>query len=317
MQESSYIMIAYEKRRNNRAMKRIIITGATGLIGSHLLHTLSSQALTLYPVCRSQQPSRPLPGQPCYLDLSDNWDISLLPKQVDTIIYLAQSEHFREFPDKAESIFRINTLSVLRFLDYARTAGCKMFIFASSGGIYGNSPDALKEDMHPPLNQLGFYLSTKLSSEIILENYLPFFTVIILRFFFVYGPGQRQHMLIPRLIQNVRSGQPITLQGEEGLRINPTYVDDAVQAIVSALSLSASQKINVGGPEILSLREIGQIIGSKLQTMPRFTHVEGPPQSLVGDIGKMSELLGPPRIRFADGLDRLLSSSTEERAKKD
>ena len=67
-----------------------------------------------------------------------------------------------------------------------------------------------------------------------MEAYQGEFVVVILRFFFVYGPGQSNEMLIPRLVKSVREGQPIALDGLDGLRINPVYVEDAVRAVVSA-----------------------------------------------------------------------------------
>lgn len=51
--------------------------------------------------------------------------------------------------------------------------------------------------------RLGFYLTSKYCSELILDNYSSFLTIIQLRLFFVYGMGQRKDMLIPRLIENV------------------------------------------------------------------------------------------------------------------
>jgi nucleoside-diphosphate-sugar epimerase len=58
-------------------------------------------------------------------------------------------------------------------------------------------------------------------SEIIAENYAPYMNIVILRFFFVYGPRQNTTMLIPRLIRSIKEGNPIILQGSNGIRINP------------------------------------------------------------------------------------------------
>src|SRR4030042_288576 len=115
-----------------------------------------------------------------------------LPKSIDAVIHLAQSEHFREFPMHAESIFKVNTASTLRLLEYARQAQVKIFVLASSGGIYGHGDEGFREDQ--PIeakDDLGFYLGTKLCAEIIAENYSSFMNIVILRFFFIYGPRQR------------------------------------------------------------------------------------------------------------------------------
>lgn len=242
-------------------------------------------------------------------DLAQPWMQNELPSQIDAVIHLAQSEHFRQFPDKAVDIFHVNAMSTLQLLEYARQAGAKSFVLASSGGVYGYHEQGFSEDEAVTARaDLGFYLSTKLCAEIIAENYAPFMNIIILRFFFVYGPGQRKSMLVPRLIQSVREGRTITLQGEDGIRINPTCVADAARAIAKALTLEQSHKINVGGPDVLSLRQIGEMIGQAVGRPPIFQiEPESQPRHLVGDIRKMTELLGAPQMHFTEGLHSLLA----------
>jgi nucleoside-diphosphate-sugar epimerase len=198
----------------------------------------------------------------------------------------------------------------MRLLDWARQIGVRTFVFASSGGVYGAGGKEFSEEQEAmPRGDLGFYLSTKLCSEVIAENYTQYMDVIILRFFFVYGPGQRRSMLIPRLVDSVREEKPIVLQGKDGIRINPTYVSDAVDAICAALELAGSQKINVGGPQVLSLREIGNIIGEALRKKPNFeVKHDAEPSHLIGDTTKMSRLLTEPKVSFKEGILRFLDN---------
>jgi nucleoside-diphosphate-sugar epimerase len=154
---------------------------------------------------------------------------------------------------------------------------------------------------------LGFYLGTKLCAEVLVENYTPYLNVVVLRLFFVYGPGQRKSMLIPRLVKSVAEERPITLQGRHGIRMNPTYVSDAVAAVRRSLDLQGNHKINVAGPEVLSLREIGEVIGKLMGIKPAFQSQPGPePQHLIGDISKMTEMLGPPVVGFEEGMKAYL-----------
>jgi len=283
----------------------IVMTGATGLIGAALTRAL----LLDYDVhCVSRR--RRHGGQITWhtLDLSTACDFSGLPKSADAMVYLAQSEYFREFPEHSLDIYQVNTGNLLRALDYARQAGVRNFVFASSGGVYGTGESRMSEVIQiPARGDLGFYLSTKLCSEILAQNYVPFFSVVILRYFFVYGPGQRASMLVPRLIQRVRDGQPLVLQGKDGIRINPVHVSDAVAATRRALELEGSHTVNVGGPEVLSLREIGRLIGEAVGREPIFSIDHGgTPGHLAGDITRMRELLVAPKVRLADGLKSLL-----------
>ena len=243
------------------------------------------------------------------IDLSREFDPSQLPARTDAVIYLAQSEHFREVPERAAEIFEVNTVGLLRFLQFARQSGARKFVLASSGGVYGPADTTLNENL-PVLAQgdLGFYLGSKLCAEIVALNYAKLMSVTVLRFFFVYGPGQRRTMLIPRLIDNIRDGRVVTLQGEDGIRLNPTYVTDAVAAIVKALEFTGTHKINVAGPDVLSLREVCNVIGREVGRKPSFAVVREPPEHIVGDIERMKELLGPPEVSFEEGLQLMLVS---------
>jgi UDP-glucose 4-epimerase len=110
-------------------------------------------------------------------------------------------------------------------------------------------------------------------------------------------------MLIPRLIDSVRNGRTVILQGTDGIRLNPIFVDDASMAVCRALELTSSHTINVAGPEVLSMREIGALIGQVVGREPVFDiDQNAAPRHLSGDISKMCDIIGPPRIRFMDGL---------------
>lgn len=292
-------------------MKKIVITGGSGLIGHEVVDQLKNN-WSIYAVSRRPHEELSQSARVIVSDLSHRCnDLSSLPRTIDAVVHLAQSEHFREFPEMAEDVFNVNTSTTLRLLEYARKAGAKTFVYATSGGVYGYGGEEFSENQ--PIvarKDLGFYLSTKLCSEIIAENYTPYMNVILLRFFFVYGPRQKETMLIPRLIRNVKDGKPIQLQGRDGIRINPTFVSDAADAIARSLKLMDSQKINVGGPDVLTLRQICEIIGEAVGKRPLFEIQEGvEPRDLIGDIHKMSHLLIKPKIGFHDGVHIITKQS--------
>lgn len=287
-------------------MSSIIITGARGLVGTHLVQRLHNKH-EVFAVTRDEVSF--VPGvQSLVVDLSDPLVQNKLPDKADTVIYLAQSQHFREFPEKALDIFQVNTAGMLQMLDYARKAGVKTFIYASSGGVYGHGGESFSEDIDiPASSNLGFYLSTKLCSEILAGNFQQFMNVILLRFFFVYGKGQKRSMLIPRLVDNIRNGTPVSLQGSDGISINPTHVSDVVEAIATAINLKESGKFNIAGPDILSLRDICNIIGAKVNVEPVFDVNENvKPNDLIGDVTKMKETLWTPIVTFDQGVDSVL-----------
>jgi len=289
--------------------KNCLITGSTGLIGRHVVAVLG-QRWKLFTVGRKagKGVSGSVETFPILHDLSLPCSGKGFPESVDAVIHLAQSEYFREFPAHSANIFHVNTASTLYLLEYARMAKAGTFVLASSGGVYGSGDDGFNEDARIAADGgQGFYVGTKLCAEVLAENYTTFMNVIILRFFFVYGPGQRRDMLIPRLVQAVREGRAIVLQGQEGFKCNPTYVTDAARSVCRALELKGSHKINVGGSEVLSLRQVGLEIGGILGRDPLFEVREGDaPQHLIGDIRKMAELLGPPLVGFRGGIAKYI-----------
>jgi UDP-glucose 4-epimerase len=285
-------------------MQKIVVTGGSGLIGKRFLADLSHRAEVI--AIGRHNPSI---GDVSWVPHNfSETNLPELPRDVDSVVYLAQSEHFREFPQQAQDIFEVNVATVQRMLDWARMSGVSRFILASSGGVYGYGEDAFHEDdAVPSIDPLGYYLASKQCSELLAGSYAECFRVVILRFFFVYGPGQKKSMLIPRLIDSVVSGRPITLQGPDGIRLNPIFVNDASNAICHALELTNSHTINVAGPEVLSLREIGTLIGQAVGRQPVFDCEQNAvPRHLSGDISKMCKLLVPPQVSFVDGLRSML-----------
>jgi len=241
------------------------------------------------------------------LDLSRPLNESVLPERVDAVIYLAQSDRFRDFPDGAADMFAVNCAGPAAMLDYARRAGARNFVLASTGGIYAPSADPIAED-GALVAPMGYYPASKRAAELAALAYSGLMNVAILRFFFIYGPGQKRHMLIPRLIDSVREGRVIALQGESGLRLNPVHVHDAARAAAVAAQLDHSTTLNIAGPDVMTIRAMAEAIGKASGREPLFEFERATPAAdLVADIGAMTRLLGPPAARFADGIGELVS----------
>ena len=288
---------------------RLLVTGATGLIGSHLLNALGTRHL-VHALDRSGAPTDRTGIHWVAADLTDRRFVEALPSGVEGVVHLAQSRRFRNFPEGARDVFGVNVESTAALLDWAVRTGVRRFVLASSGGIYGHGRDPFTEEQ--PVGsaaRLSYYFASKHSAELLSESYADNLTIVILRFFFVYGPGQRPDMFIPRLIQSVAEGRPITLGGVDGLSTNPVHVSDAVSAVCHALDLDQSHRINVGGPAVLSLRQIGDEIGAALGRTPRYAVVStAEPRNLIADIGKMKRLLSAPSIPFGDGCKDVIRS---------
>ena len=280
-------------------MSNILITGITGLLGSHLSVELSNLGHTLYGVTRRIYNKANY--EPVLVDLSSDWEISELPTNIDVIYHLAQSDKFRDFPAGAPDVFQVNINSTAKLLDYAKKSGVASFIYASSGGVYGNGKEPfLENEPIVPFGELGYYLGSKACSEILVQSYASELQVIILRPFFVYGKSQNRSMLIPRLFDNVAAGKPIELSSGDGIKINPIHVNDVVKVLTASLHNSASRTYNIGGPEILSIRKICNLFGSYLEKTPNYQNSSDLPKDLVGDISLISEVLHQPKIKLSE-----------------
>jgi nucleoside-diphosphate-sugar epimerase len=292
----------------------ILLTGAGGFVGRRLVALLARARHEVLAVVHRppHEEHREFFDYPTVtvrqLDLAEG-DLGLLGRRFDAVIALAQSQYFRDFPERADDIFAVNVAAHLKLLEWSRSRGVKRFIYASSGGIYGSSArvGVAETELLAVDSPLGFYLGSKLCAEVVFQNYRHYFeTAAILRPFFIYGPGQRSDMLIPRLIHAVREGTPIRLQGTDGLRVNPIYVDDAAAAFAAALELRGCQVINVAGPETATLRDIGERIGRLLRRAPVFEEAPGAPSDYVANIDAARALLGAPRTFLDAGLERAI-----------
>lgn len=280
---------------------RTLVTGATGFVGSHLVPTLAKRH-EVFAMTRTG------PGEALenvsWVEQDLSQPLDGLPERIDAVIHLAQSRRYREFPEGSPDMFAVNVESTFRLLEYARSAGARAFLHASTGGVYGGSPEPVTETS--PIQVLGFYPASKWSAEALVAGYESAFLTVVFRFFFVYGPGQTG-MLMPSLIEKVRSGEELTVQGEHGLRINPIHVADAVGVFEPALELEEGDVFNVAGDETVSIRELIGLIEQEVGRPAVVSSSDGHTEDLVGANEKMKDVLGvTPRISLAEGIRSML-----------
>lgn len=272
----------------------ILITGVNGLIGNNLVKTLSNDPqFHVFGIDISSARMEHARYKHLNINLTDpDSFFHTLNVKADVVVHLAQSRFYKEFPVKNMDVFEVNVHSTLRLLEWARTSGVRQFIYASSGGIYGFGKNVFSEEYSVKLNSnLGFYLSTKLMGETLVHNYSSFFKTTIIRPFFVFGPNQNPNMLIPSLIRRIRSNEPVVLKGESGIRINPIHVEDASGIIKLLIQNEAEGVFNVCGDEIVTLKQITEIIGKKINVVPQYNvqPSEGN-DDIIGDNQKIKSL---------------------------
>jgi UDP-glucuronate 4-epimerase len=238
------------------------------------------------------------------MDLSRALDRGLLPAQVDVIIHLAQANV--PFPELANDLFAVNTAATQQLLDYARRAGAKQFMLASTGDVYGRIYGPAGETLTPAPGS--YYAATKYAAELLVQAYSNHFQTCSLRLFHPYGPGQSAR-LIPKIAGQIMLGKPIRLNKDSRPHVTPIFIDDVTGAVETVLASPHSGAINIAGDRRVSIRELAEEIGRVLEIEPAFEQTELEATDLAGDNRLMKELLGTwDLVGLSEGLVRMFKS---------
>lgn len=288
-------------------MERILITGATGLIGQEVLSLLINE-YDCWVVGRHIIDKEKIHF--IQQDIGKPFALNKFPEQVDYIIHLAQSDEHNDFQNCRNEMFNVNVYGMMQLLNYGVKAKAKKFLFASSGGIYGSLGKTVSEDRAVTISDsMNFYQRTKLCMEILARNYQVYFNIITFRFFFVYGKDQKENMLFPRLIKNIAENEIITVGALEDIKMNPIYKTDAARCVYIALKkINGSQIFNIAGDDITSLGVIAKKIAQQMDRDIEIKYEDRKQPDMIADIRKMKELLWKPQVGIDEGIVKLLSN---------
>ncbi len=283
----------------------VLVVGGSGFIGQHATKALAAAGHKVY---ATHGPARTMTGAagitwlPC--DLTSAQATETWPGHCDTVIYLAQARQHRNFPDCSREVFAVNVVGLQQALEYGLRSKAKRFVFTSSGSIYPpQTALALETDQIAVAAARSYYVASKVAAEILLGPYAKLLPSIILRLFMPYGWGQKADMLLPQIVDKVRSGKPIFLHDQDGLRANPVAVADVAEALVRCLALEQAVTMNVAGPEVLTLRKIGEAVGKIMGRPPHFEVGSEVPPNFIGATTVLRHALDwEPRLPFEEGL---------------
>jgi UDP-glucuronate 4-epimerase len=201
-----------------------------------------------------------------------------------------------------------NILATQRLLEACIQKPLERIIFASTSSVYGHKIGRVPEnDSLEPLSPYGV---TKLTGEHLCRVYSENFGVpiVILRFFTVYGPRQREDMAFHRFIRQILRHEPLFVNGDGNQTRDFTYVEDCIDGAAAALTAPGviGKIINIGGKERASVLEViaklEQLSGSRADIRLGGKTL-GEPQNTWADISKAERLLGYcPKVGLSEGL---------------
>ncbi len=315
---------------------KVLVTGAAGFIGSHLVERLCGRGDSVigfdnfdpfYARARKEANLAGVPERADFHlqegDLRSSADIArafeIAPGAIDVVVHLAALAGIRPSVVDPERFYDVNVMGTLRLIEAAKRAGCRRLVFASSSSVYGlDSALPFQEDAAcgRPLSP---YASSKRAGELAAfhAHHLDRLAVTTLRFFTVYGPRQRPDLAIHKFTRLISEGQPIELHGDGSSERDYTFIDDIVDGVVAAIDRQAADPeprhhvYNLGGSRSTSLRGLVDLLGQAIGETPRIVWKPDRPEDLprtLADVSRAHAELGfSPRVTLAEGCGRFVA----------
>lgn len=312
--------------------KNVVVTGAGGFIGSHLVERLLALGANVTAFVRYN--SRNDPG---FLDLLEphTKHIRIVPGDIrdpeavrnalegaGAVFHLAALVGIPYSYVHPVEVFEVNANGTLNVLVAARDAGLNRVVTASTSEVYGSARYVPIDEAHPKQPQSPYSASKIAADAVALSFHAAFqLPVTVVRPFNTYGPRQSDRAIIPTIISQALTQSEITIGNTSPTR-DFTYVSDTVEGFLqlAASEAAVGQEVNLGTGSEISIGQlverINAIAGRDLPVRQKDERVR--PQSsevnrLVSNNSKARELAGwRPCVGLEEGI-RLTAKWVEER----
>ena len=308
---------------------RVVVTGGSGFIGSHLVRRLLAEGHmvgVLDDLSTGRRENLTGVERDVALFVGDIRDRAAVRRALSgaqAVFHVAALPSVPRSWDDPVTSFGVNALGTSVVAEEAIAAGAEVLVHSSSSSVYGELHAGTRtEDLEP--RPASPYAMSKFAAEKLALGHSHQIRVVALRYFNVFGPGQDPESpyaaVIPKFIADARAGRSVTIHGDGRQVRDFTYVENVVDANLLALRTEAGgQAINIGcgvGHELLQLVACLRDLGLPL----RVEHSEprqGDIRHSVADIALARRSLGyEPRIGFRDGLSRTVADVNEQAASR-
>ncbi len=292
---------------------RVLVTGAAGYIGRHLLKQLSHRGVTVRGFSRRTSPVIPGLADWYQGDITNPLEVRQAAAGCEAIVHLACLPLGAGRKNPAEA-FQVNGNGTLNVLQAASELGQLQVVYASTGQVYAPS-NRLPLREYDPTQSDSPYAAAKLCGEIMAHSFatelgLP---VTTLRLFNVYGQpadGSQRATVENIFLKRLLAGQAPVIKGNPAEGRDFIHIDDVCQAFCLALEQpTVGEVINIGGGVLTTLLELAQhlihLTHSSLE--PVVEASDKAPVQFQADITRAKHLLGfQPQISVEAGLAHLL-----------
>lgn len=291
-------------------LMKILLTGGTGFIGQAVLRELLQRGHQVVATARTFSDN-------LTCDANLEWVLwdgakQALPivqwPQFQAILHLAAVTNSAPHPDDAREVYELSAGATFRFLEAARLNRVGRVLVASTGDVLGPAPlEACEQDVF--YSPTSFYGAAKACAELLMRSYADVLSTAILRFYHPFGPGG-DRFLVNRLLYSVVEGRVIKMEGQDGIRLNPVWIDDLAVGVRQAVESDHSGIFHFAGPQTMSLRDLASTIGKLAGREPVIQSIAAPcVQRHVGSFEQTTRTLGyRPKVSIEEGLTRMLAS---------
>jgi nucleoside-diphosphate-sugar epimerase len=291
----------------------ILLTGATGFVGSAIARALLAEGLPFAALLRDGPPESLAPAIREGRVLPIAGELARPPEgRWPVVIHSAAwaLKGARPDLDPIGPAVACNVADSLAFLDAACAEGGHL-VLLSTADVYGHRPDRLPVDEGHPIRPGTFYAATKAAQEMLTAVLAARrgLTLTVLRLAQVYGPGDESEKVIPIFARKVAAGESPVLKAGGAARRSWVYIDDAASAVVAAVRGRVGGAFNVPGPGAATVREMAEALcqldgrGLRPTILP-----DGAADDLVYDGTMAADRLGyRPAVALGEGLARYWS----------